>query len=119
MTNRDQPTTYPLKRTSRSRAPTGLSISRAGDEACRQDFVSFIQMCFDLLTPGKSLLMAKYIEALAYYLEQVRVGRIRRLIINLPPRYLKSLITSVAIADAFVGPRDCNRSWVVGPAVRR
>jgi predicted phage terminase large subunit-like protein len=112
MTNRNQPTTYPLKHTSRLRAPTELNISRARDEACRQDFVSFIQMCFDLLTPGKSLLMARYIEALAYYLEQVRVGRIRRLIINLPPRYLKSLITSVAF-PAYVLGHDPTKRLIV------
>jgi predicted phage terminase large subunit-like protein len=113
MTNRNQPTTHPLRRTSRLRAPTGLNISRALDEARRRDFLSFVKMSFDLLTPGKSLLMERYIEALAYHLEQVRVGRIRRLIINLPPRYLKSLITSVAFPAYVLGHDPTKRLIVI------
>jgi predicted phage terminase large subunit-like protein len=113
MTNRNQPTTYPLRRRSRLRAPTGLNISRALDEARRRDFLSFVKMSFDLLTPGKLLLMERYIEALAYHLEQVRVGRIRRLIINLPPRYLKSLITSVAFPAYVLGHDPTKRLIVI------
>ena len=37
-----------------------------------------------------------HIQALAYYLEQVRLGKINRLIINMPPRSLKSIVSSVA-----------------------
>jgi hypothetical protein len=71
-----------------SRLPTGLSISRARDEVCRQDFVTFIRVSFDLLSHGEPLLMNDHIKAMAYHLEEVRHGQITRLIINLPPRYL-------------------------------
>jgi predicted phage terminase large subunit-like protein len=87
-----------------SRLPTGL-INRAGDEACRQDFLSFIRMSFDLLAHGEPLLPNWHIEAMAYQLEQVQLGRIKRLIINVPPRYLKSHVTSVAF-PAFVLGHD-------------
>src|SRR5262245_55982522 len=95
-----------------SRLPTGLAISRARDEACRQDLVSFIRMSFDLLAHGEPLLMNWHIEAIAYHLEQVRLGRIKRLIINLPPRYLKSLVTSVAF-PAFVLGHDPTKRLIV------
>jgi predicted phage terminase large subunit-like protein len=95
-----------------SRLPTGLAINRARDEACRQDFVSFIRMSFDLLMHGESLLMNWHIEAMAYHLEQVRLGRIKRLIINLPPRYLKSLVASVAF-PAFVLGHDPTKRLIV------
>ena len=95
-----------------SRLPTGLTISRARDEVCRQDFVSFIRMSFDLLSHGEPLLMNWHIEAMAYHLEQVRRGRIKRLIINLPPRYLKSLVTSVAF-PAFVLGHDPTKRLIV------
>ena len=95
-----------------SRLPTGLTISRARDEACRQDFVSFIRMSFDLLMHAEPLSMNGHIEVMAYYLEQVRLGRIRRLIINLPPRYLKSLVTSVAF-PAFVFGHDPTKRLIV------
>ena len=62
--------------------PTGLTFKRARDEACRQDFVSFIRMSYDLLPHGESLLMNWHIEAMAYHLEQVRLGRIKRLMIS-------------------------------------
>ena len=95
-----------------SRLPTGLTINRARDEACRQDFVSFIRMSFDLLPHGEPLLMNWHIEAMAYHLEQVRLGRIKRLMINLPPRYLKSLVTSVAF-PAFVLGHDPTKRLIV------
>src|SRR5215472_13583568 len=95
-----------------SRLPTGLTISRAGDEACRQDFLSFIRMSFDLLTHGEPLLMIWHVEAMAYHLEQVRLGRITRLIINCPPRYLKSLLTSVAF-PAFVLGHDPTKCLII------
>ena len=95
-----------------SRLPTRLTISRAGDEACRQDFVSFIRMSYDLLPHGEPLSMNGHIEAMAYHLEQVRRGRIKRLIINLPPRYLKSVVTSVAF-PAFVLGHDPTKRLIV------
>jgi predicted phage terminase large subunit-like protein len=70
--------------------------ARVLDAACRTDFVTFTGMCVHLLTPGKSFLPNWHIEKIAYHLEQVRLGKIRRLIINMPPRSLKSLMSSVA-----------------------
>jgi hypothetical protein len=112
MTKPNQCTTGPTNPASRLRPPHGPSISRARDEACRQDFVSFIQMCFDILHPGKSLLMASYIEVLADHLGQVLAGRSNRLMFNLPPRYLKSFITSVAF-PAFVLGHDPTKRVIV------
>ena len=53
-----------------------------------------------------------HIQALAYDLEQVRLGRIKRLIINLPPRFLKSLIASIAF-PAFVLGHDPTKRIIV------
>ena len=50
-----------------------------------------------------------HIEAMAYHLEQVRLGRITRLMINLPPRYLKSLVTSVAFPALVLGQDPTKR----------
>jgi predicted phage terminase large subunit-like protein len=87
------------------RLPDGSIIDRARNDACRLDFVSFIEAVFNLLNPGRLFLINWSILALAYHLEQVRLGRIKRLIINLPPRFLKSLISSIAF-PAFVLGRD-------------
>jgi hypothetical protein len=40
--------------------------------------------------------MKWHLEVIAAKLAALRQGRIRRLIINLPPRHLKSLLTSIA-----------------------
>ena len=76
MTKALRPKIPPIARTSSLQAPSRQAIIRAREQACRDDFASFTEMCFDLLTPGKSLLMAPYIEAVAYHLEQVRLGRV-------------------------------------------
>jgi predicted phage terminase large subunit-like protein len=70
--------------------------ARVLDAACRTDLVTFTGMCCHLLTPGKPFQSNWHIEAIAYALEQVRLGKIRRLIINVQPRSLKSIMTSVA-----------------------
>jgi hypothetical protein len=78
------------------RLPSGLIIDRARNEICRLSLVSFIEAVHNLLNPGRPFLINWSILAVAYHLEQVRLGRIKRLIINLPPRFLKSLISSIA-----------------------
>ena len=57
------------------------------------------------LNPAATFQDNWHIEALAYHLELVRLGRIRRLIINLPPRSFKSTICSVA-SPAFALGQD-------------
>ncbi len=71
----------------------------------REDFSSFLQMCFATLNPGASYLDNWHIRAIAYHLEQVRLGHLKRLIICMPPRSLKSLSASVAF-PAFVHGHD-------------
>ncbi len=60
----------------------------------RLDFVSFIQRSFHELNPGTEYLHNWHIEVIAHALEQCRTGKSQRLIINVPPRSLKSHIAS-------------------------
>jgi predicted phage terminase large subunit-like protein len=64
------------------------------------------------LNPGATFLPNWHIEALAYHLELVRTGKIRRLIVNMPPRSLKSIICSVAF-PAFVLGHDPSKRLIV------
>jgi hypothetical protein len=61
----------------------------------RQDFVSFAARCFQDLNPQADLAMNWHLEVIAAKLTAVGEGKIRRLIINLPPRHLKSLMASI------------------------
>ncbi|RXG85155.1 phage terminase large subunit [Bradyrhizobium zhanjiangense] len=69
----------------------------------RADFVSFVYRCFLHLNPGAEFLPNWHIQAIAYQLERVRRGELTRLIINMPPRYLKSITVSVAFSAFLLG----------------
>jgi hypothetical protein len=77
--------------------------ARVLDVACRTDLVTFTGRCFPSLMPGRPFKPTWHHEAIAYALEQVRLGKCRRLIINLPPRSLKSLMCSVALPAYLLG----------------
>ena len=69
----------------------------------RNDFAAFTQRCFQTVVPGQPFLDNWHLEAIAYHLERVRRGEIRRLIITLPPRSLKSIFASVAYPAFLLG----------------
>jgi predicted phage terminase large subunit-like protein len=73
------------------------------DAVMRGDFVSFLYRCFLHLNPGAQFLPNWHIRAIAHQLERIRRGEITRLIINLPPRYLKSITVSVAFPAFLLG----------------
>jgi hypothetical protein len=81
---------------------------RIVEAACRTDFLSFFQWCFHVLEPGSTLNMNWHHYAMAYYLELVLRGVIKRLIIVAPPRTLKSLMASVAFPAYALGR---NPAW--------
>jgi len=60
------------------------------------DFASFAACCFRELNPRTRFLMSWHFEVIAGKLAAVREGRIRRLIVCVPPRHLKSHLGSVS-----------------------
>src|SRR4029077_20814563 len=70
---------------------------RVYKEILRLDLGYFAERCFYELNPQAAFLPNWHIEVIAAKLAAVRAGKIRRLIINLPPRHLKSLLASVAL----------------------
>ena len=62
----------------------------------RNDLASFIERPFYELNPQANYVPGPYIELLAATLEKCRTGQTKRLIINLPPRTLKSHAATVA-----------------------
>jgi predicted phage terminase large subunit-like protein len=83
-----------------SKQPTTRNIT---DVICQLDFASFARKAFQTLEPSSEFLPNWHIDALAYQLEQVRHGKVKRLIVNLPPRMLKSFICSVAYPAFILG----------------
>lgn len=62
----------------------------------RHDFGSFIPMSFRTLNPAADYYHNWHIDAIAHHLNQVMQGKIKRLLITLPPATLKSHCVSVA-----------------------
>lgn len=69
----------------------------------RQDLMSFIERSFYELNPQTAFSVSPHIEVLASKLEACRQGEIKRLVVNLPPRSLKSLAATVAFPAYLLG----------------
>lgn len=58
-------------------------------------FPTFLRRAWEIIEPANKLIDAWYVEYLCEYLELVSRGVIRKLIINMPPRYGKSNIVTI------------------------
>lgn len=67
------------------------------------DFPAFAERCFHELHSGVAFQPHPYLEVIASRLEDCRLGRTRRLVINVPPRHTKSILTSVALPAWLLG----------------
>ena len=77
----------------------------------RNDFPAFIRKTFMTLNPGVAFCDNWHVNAIAHHLELVRLGTIKRLIITMPPRSLKSISASIAF-PAFIHGHDPSREIV-------
>jgi predicted phage terminase large subunit-like protein len=73
------------------------------DAVLRQDFLAFTSKVFATLNPGREFKRNWHHSVIAYHLTEVMEGRCQRLIINIPPRYLKSIMASVALPAFLLG----------------
>jgi hypothetical protein len=73
--------------------------------ALATDLVAFLERAFREIDPEKKLLLHPYVEFLCAELMRVAAGDERRLILNLPPRHLKSILASI-VFPAFLLGRD-------------
>jgi predicted phage terminase large subunit-like protein len=74
----------------------------------RNDPRAFLHKIFATLSPGEHYVRTWHVDAIVHQLERVSRGEVRRLIINMPPRSLKSITASVAF-PAFVLGHDPTR----------
>ncbi len=77
--------------------------------ALASDFMAFTEYAFGVVRPNTPLKPNWHLEALAYKLSQVASGEVRRLIVTMPPRNLKSLLASVALPAWFLGHNPSER----------
>ena len=69
----------------------------------RADFALFVERVFRFLNPQAEYLDNWHIRVMAAQLDACRRGESRRLIVNVPPRSLKSIVTSVAFPAWLLG----------------
>lgn len=82
----------------------------------RSDLRFFVQKCFQTILPGTPYLPNWHIDAIVHQLMRVQVGDISRLLINQPPRSLKSITVSVAYVAWLLGKDPSRRVIVVSYA---
>jgi hypothetical protein len=84
---------------------TGVDVSPqlALQALLAKNLPAFTKFAFGVVRPGVPLKRNWHLDALTYKLSQLAKGYIRRLIITLPPRSLKSLCASVALPAWFLG----------------
>ena len=61
----------------------------------RRDFAIFVELAFPILHPGKTLVHASYLDVLVALMESCAAGRKPRVIVNLPPGFMKSMLISI------------------------
>ncbi len=81
-----------------ARSPTRMTT-----EIYRQDLLAFIHRSFLELNPADTFEFNWHLELIAQSLEDVAYGNCKRLIINVPPRHLKSHSASIAFPAWFLG----------------
>ena len=77
----------------------------------RQDLCAFVQKVFETVNPGVTFSQNWSTEAVTHALQKVVNGASTRLIINIPPRNLKSICASVAL-PAFLLGHDPTRKLI-------
>jgi len=91
-------------------APVDLAAKAAA--ARRQCLYLFLHLAFKVLFPGQKLFKADYLETLCWELQELWDGRTRRLVINMVPRNLKSIVASVVFPAWAIG-RDPEKQVLV------
>lgn len=86
------------------------------DAACREHFSLFLRRVMASVAPGVTYCHNWHIDAIAAYLDACAKGEVRRLVINLPPRMLKSTLVSVAWPAWLLGHQPSQRLMVASYA---
>ena len=90
-------------------SPENASPERIFRAILATDFRAFVEYVFGLLRPGTPFKPNWHIDAMTHKVSQVAYGEIKRLIITVPPRHLKSIIASVALPAWYLGHNPSER----------
>lgn len=83
------------------------------DAALRLRFDIFLMMVYYTLNPGKPYLDNWHIDAMVFRANEIMCGNIRRLIVNVPPRNLKTITFNIALSAFMLGHDPCLKSFAI------
>lgn len=72
---------------------------------CEERLISFVRRHWHILEPGRQLVEGWPLEAICEHLEAITYGQVQKLLINVPPGFMKSLLTDVFWPAWEWGPR--------------
>jgi phage terminase large subunit-like protein len=75
-------------------------------QACRGGLIHFVRYFWHILEPKTKLVEGWPLEAICEHLEAIHFGEITRLLINVPPGFMKSLLTDVLFPAWEHGPMN-------------
>ena len=107
------PQTRPTESDAMTATIADISPKIALQALLAQELMPFTAFAFGVVRPGIPFKPNWHLEAVTHKLSQVAKGEVRRLIITLPPRNLKSLCASVALPAWFLGHYPGERVVVV------
>lgn len=82
------------------------------EQLARESIYAFVRLTFTILQPGVRFKAAPHIEAICFALERITSGECKRLIITVPPRYMKSITVAVAFCAWYMA-RDPTKKVMI------
>lgn len=95
---------------------TEADLDNAERELCKRSLAAFARRAWKVLEPAAELKWGWALDAICLHLEAVTDGRIKRLLMNVPPGSMKSLLTGVIWPAWEWGPRGMPEMRFVGTA---
>lgn len=88
-----------------------LAIRELTKRRCERSLAEFAKHCWHIVEPSTPYKHGWHIDAICEHLEGVTNGQIRNLVINMPPRHMKSLLVSV-LWPVWVWTTDPSARWL-------
>lgn len=96
-----------------------IELLEAEREYCARSLFNFMKRAWPALEPAQNLKLGWVLQAICEHLEAVHRGEINRLLINVPPGMMKSLLTNVLFPAWEWGPKKMPHLRILGAAHER
>lgn len=98
-----------MKATAKERRALAQALGLRGTverALCRKSFADYLRLAWPIIEPDMPYLLNWHIDAMLEHLVGSTTGQITRLVINIPPRYMKSITTSIMWPTWVWGPLE-------------